>query len=66
MCVMTSYDTQKFNLHHGSFGGAKGFEDRWLNDLNIGVHHKQRMGWLWRFDISGDYVCDDCREGDGM
>jgi hypothetical protein len=21
---MTSYDTQKFNLHHGSFGGAKG------------------------------------------
>jgi hypothetical protein len=24
MCVMTYYDTQKFNLHHGSFGGAKG------------------------------------------
>jgi len=59
---MTSYDTQKFNLHHGSFGGAKRIEERcvWTH-LNIGVHHKQRMGWLWRFDISGDYVCDDCR-----
>ena len=32
-----------------------------MNALNIGVHHKQHMGWLWRFDIFGDYVCDDYR-----
>jgi len=39
MCVITSYDTQKFNLHHGSFRGAKGMEIGCMNDLNVGVHH---------------------------
>jgi len=22
-----------------------------MNDLNIGVHHKQQLGWLWRYSM---------------
>ena len=62
MCVMTYYDTQKFNLHHGSFGGAKGMGIGCMDDLNIGVHHKQQLGWLTA--LFGGHICDMYRMGD--
>jgi hypothetical protein len=49
VCNDLLYDTQKFNLHHGSFSGAKRDADWCMNDLNIGVHDERHLGLLWRF-----------------